>query len=472
MHALAQVGLAVAVLGGIRLMSKPDTAVPGNRLAALSLLIAILLVLLPTGAITLPLILISLAVGGVIGLVLALRVTMLQMPQMVALLNGLGGAASMLTALAAVTTSGATTTLHVFISGGLAIVVGGVTLSGSLVAAGKLHRLLPQSPVRGIPRWPIIAGAPIMLLVPLVLAGGQLNGFVVVVWLSLLTVGALAFGVVLTLPVGGADMPVTISLLNSTSGVAASICGFVVNDAFLVAAGAIVGAAGLILTQVMCKAMNRSIVQILKGTTVTAQAVQPVQDVSRQPDTRENAGDEMLAGFDPVETLINANSVIIIPGYGMALGEAETQVRDLYELLERLGKEVKFAIHPVAGRMPGHMTVLLADVDIPYDKMVQMEAVNAEFTRTDVALIVGACDVVNPAANTAKGTPIYGMPILNAHEAKRIIVCNADAKPGYSGIENPLYKRSNVVLLLGNACQTLSVILEKIKGFEARSEVR
>jgi NAD(P) transhydrogenase subunit beta len=262
-------------------------------------------------------------------------------------------------------------------------------------------------------------------------------------------------------------MPITISLLKSTSGVAASICGFVVDDAFLVAAGAIVGAAGLILTRVMCAAMNRSLLQVLAGATVaSASAPASTMASSQGSFPQENSASpierEKPVTFDPVESLLEAQRVIIIPGYGMALGEAETHVRDLYEVLERRGKDVKFAIHPVAGRMPGHMTVLLADVDIPYDRMVQLETINSDFARTDVVLIVGACDVVNPAAITAKGTPIYGMPILHAHEAKRVIICNADTKPGYSGIENPLYSRDNVVLLLGNAASTLEKLLDEL----------
>lgn len=466
MYILAEILLAVAILLGIRLMGSPETAVRGNRLAAVSLLAAILLVLWPSTLLSWPIVLAALGIGGILGLGLASRVTMLQMPQMVALLNGLGGAASMLTVFAAMAGKDGTIGLVSHVTGGLGVAVGGVTLSGSLVAAAKLHRILPQKPIR--PRGNRIwTSALLFLLVLLVLLGTRFTGPETTLWLLIVAVCALAFGTLFALPVGGADMPITISLLNSMSGVAASICGFVVEDALLVAAGAMVGAAGLILTRVMCSAMNRSLTQVLMGATAASTSdstpVTPSPLESRpekgNPEPDE-PGDRVT--IDPVESLLEARSIIIIPGYGMALGEAETKVRDLYDLLERRGADVKFAIHPVAGRMPGHMTVLLADVDIPYDRLVQLDEINPEFAKTDVVLIVGACDVVNPAAITAKGTPIYGMPILHAHEARKVIVCNADTKPGYSGIENPLYSRDNVVLLLGNAASTLGDLVNKL----------
>ena len=466
MYLLVEISLAVAILGGIRLMSAPETAVQGNRLAALSLLAAILLVLWRGAILTVPIILVSLAAGALLGLVLAFRVTMRQMPQMVALLNGLGGGASMLTAIVVVVGRDEASSLGSDVTGGLAVALGGVTLSGSLVAAAKLHSLMPQRPIRP---WGnrLITSALLVLLCLLILFSARRTGPEMTVWIPLVAVSALALGTFFTLPVGGADMPITISLLNSMSGVAASICGFVVDDVLLVAAGAIVGAAGLILTRVMCRVMNRSLVQILTGATATSgnALVPDSQGAGNSLPVDDSLGPVEhgeAAAFEPVESLLQAETVIIIPGYGMALGEAETQIRDLYEMLERLGKDVRFAIHPVAGRMPGHMTVLLADVDIPYDRMVQLETINPEFAQTDVVLIVGACDVVNPAAITAEGTPIYGMPILRAHDAKRVIICNADTKPGYSGVENPLYSRDNVVLLLGNAASTVEELFREL----------
>lgn len=462
------VALAVGVLAGIRLMNRPETAAIGNRLSALCLLAAIVMVLWRNGALTAPVVLAALVAGTLVGLILALRVTMLQMPQLVALLNGLGGAASLLTAFVAAVDGGMAPGLAGRIPAALAVAVGGVTLSGSLVAAGKLHRLLPQRPLR-LRGHRIIASVLLATLILLTVPGAAAAEAQTAFMLASIGVCALAFGAVFALPVGGADMPITISLLNSTSGLAASICGFVVNDAFLVAAGAIVGAAGLLLTRAMCAAMNRPLRNVLTGA-IAVEAGTPAETLPGaaelpSPDGEAPPGGQPQAkAFEPVEALLQAQSVVVIPGYGMALGEAETQVRDLYELLVTLDKDVTFAIHPVAGRMPGHMTVLLADVDIPYDRMVQLDAINPRFAQTDVALVVGACDVVNPAAITAQGTPIYGMPILLAHEAQGVIVCNLDTKPGYSGVENPLYQRPNVVLLLGNAAETLDALINDIRG--------
>lgn len=465
MYGWIEILLGLAILAGIRLMSAPETAVRGNRLTALSLLVAIVLLLWRNAILPQPIIIAALAIGTALGLFLAVRVTMLQMPQLVALLNGLGGAASMVTAF--VTISGRSQAAGVvdISAGGLAVAVGGVTLSGSLIAAAKLHRLLPQQPMRRIlgPGLSLaLLSAPLAALILLRYPG---TDSAPILWLLLVAGCALSFGACLAWPVGGADMPITISLLNSMSGIAASICGFVVDDAFLVAAGAIVGASGFLLTRVMCAAMNRSLTQVLIGRAAApAKTAEPAQETHEMPDIVAAATDTpeapAPAGFDPVAALLDAQSVIIIPGYGMALGEAEGHVRDLYEMLEGRGADVKFAIHPVAGRMPGHMTVLLADVDIPYDRMVQIDEINPDFPQTDVALVVGACDVVNPAANTAVGTPIYGMPILRAHEARRVIICNADTKPGYSGIDNPLYTQDNVMLLLGNAADTLESLLK------------
>lgn len=464
LYVVIQAMVAAAILWGIRWMNSPETAVRGNRLASTAMLAAIVLVLWHNGLFSgsaMPLLLISMAAGALAGALLAIRVTMLQIPQMVALFNGLGGGASMLTAFIVISKSAELPLLMDRVTGGLALGIGGMTLSGSLVAAAKLHRVLPQQPIRlpgsrGLT--PVLAV--IFLLIVLTGLGFALAGNTG--WALMAMALALVFGTLVALPVGGADMPITISLLNSLSGLAASICGFVVNELLLVAVGAIVGAAGLILTRVMCAAMNRSLWQVLAGSSVTLP--EPAETTAAE-ETGETAlaGEEKPSTADPVAVLREAKSVIIIPGYGMALGEAEGQVRDLFELLEDQGKEVKFAIHPVAGRMPGHMTVLLAEVDIPYDKMLQLQDINPEFPQTDVALIVGACDVVNTAAMSAKGTPIYGMPILQAHEAKHAIVCNLDLKPGYSGIENPLYQRQNTILLTGEAAATLEMLIEGLR---------
>jgi NAD(P) transhydrogenase subunit beta len=277
--------------------------------------------------------------------------------------------------------------------------------------------------------------------------------------------GSLLYGIIFSIRIGGADMPITISLLNSLSGLAAAIAGFAVRDPLLIATGAIVGSAGLILTRIMCRAMNRSLTEILLGKT-TAGPVTPRMDVTggevpssmpaeterRLSDTRESA----------VEWLREAKTVIIIPGYGMALSQAQHMVKTLLDHLENRGKDVRFAIHPVAGRMPGHMNVLLAEADVPYEMLEEMEAINPRFAETDAVIIVGANDVVNPAANTAQGTPIYGMPILNAAEAKFVLIFNKDTRPGYSGVENPLYNRENVALFLGDAAEKIGELMEKL----------
>jgi len=469
MHGVVEIVLAVAILLGIRLMGAPETAVRGNRLAALSLLTAILLVLWSQELLALPLVLVSLLAGAVLGLVLAVRVTMLQMPQLVALLNGLGGAASLLTAFAAAEVSAHAGNLYDLVTGGLAVAVGGVTLSGSLVAAAKLHRLLPQQPLR-FPLGVRIAGAIlIVLFVLLITLGGGLGGPGIMMGLTLLAAGALVFGALFALPVGGADMPITISLLNATSGIAASICGFVVDDAFLVAAGAVVGAAGLILTRVMCAAINRSLLQVLTGATM-AGANAPAADAVAASEPAaggaplDSAGGPAPAAFDPVEALLEANRIIIIPGYGMALGEAEGPVRDLYELLDHLGKDVRFAIHPVAGRMPGHMTVLLAEAKVPYDIVFEMDELNDDFPNTDVSMVIGANDIVNPAAQEDPNSPIAGMPVLEVWKAKTSIVMKRSMASGYAGVDNPLFYKDNNRMLFGDAKKMLDEVLTSLKA--------
>ncbi len=454
-------GLAVilAVLAGIRLMSSVERAALGNRLGALSMLAAIALVLWHNGIVDARALYIAMAIGTLIGAIMAFRVTMIRMPQMVALLNGLGGGASLLVALSVILESHDTMVMPARITGQLALVIGALTLSGSLVAAGKLQGLLPQRPVhyRGAGVLSLLFLASVgALAVFATLADGRTAAIASFVVLAL----ALGFGAHFTLPIGGADMPVAISLLNSYSGLAASICGFAVGDILLVSIGAVVGAAGLILTRIMCRAMNRSLIDVLTGSTGRAGGSAP----PARPADAAPAAPHTAREMDPASILASASSVVIIPGYGMALAQAQTQVRALYDLLESRGANVRFAIHPVAGRMPGHMNVLLAEVDIPYERLVDMDTINPDFPATDAALIVGACDVVNPAANSAEGTPIYGMPVLRAEDAHSIIVCNMDRKPGYSGVENTLYGKDNVCFMEGNAAETLEGLIARIKS--------
>jgi NAD(P) transhydrogenase subunit beta len=415
---------------------------------------------------------------------------MIQMPQTVALFNGLGGGASALVGLLSVNGSA-----FVRFTALLAVAVGMVTLVGSLVAAGKLHRVLPQKPV-------VWKGHALCTLLFLVLTLGFVVAgiFVQGAGLTVCVVGAFVFaslfGLWFSLRVGGADMPITISLLNSLSGVAGSIAGMAIGDVFLVAVGGIVGASGLLLTQIMCRAMNRKLMSILTGGTMAPSVQPPVieeneQLVERIMDLEKKIKEleAMVADLEarvkvldgqlnaapagapaPVEeaptaasVLSKAKDVIIVPGYGMALAQAQHQVRQLADKLESRGARVRFAIHPVAGRMPGHMNVLLAEADVDYEKLYEMDAINDDFKNADAVVVIGANDVLNPAARNAVGTPIYGMPVLNVDQAPEVIVCNFDLKPGYAGVENPIYSREKGVYLeLGDAKETLMRLMAGI----------
>ena len=452
--------LTLGVLVGIALMSKVKTAVQGNLLSALCMAAAIIVTLYKNNIMTDWLLWACVAAGLVVGLIWASRIKMIEMPEIVALYNGFGGAASALVAFVTLTdtlpavTSG--TQLFASITGSLALAVGMITLTGSLVAGGKLHKILPQKPV-------IWKGHQAITNITLLLVAVSIVLIVCVdipMWITCLicTVISGFFGVAFSIRVGGADMPITISLLNSLSGVAGAIAGMAIGDPLLVAVGGVVGASGLLLTQIMCKAMNRKLMDILLGKTSAAgKKVQPVEtSVSEEAVEIEDVPEEEVQ-VDPAEILAQAHSVIIIPGYGMALAQAQHLVKQLADKLKANGAEVSFAIHPVAGRMPGHMNVLLAEADVPYEELHEMEEINPKFQDCDVAVIIGSNDVVNPAAREAEGTPIYGMPVLSADEAKHVIVCNYDLKPGYAGVENPLYSMEDkVTLLLGDAKETLT----------------
>lgn len=436
---------------GIRLMQNPKTALWGNRLGALCMLLAIVYTVTLLNGWSNLAIWLLLALGLILGLTLGQTVKMVQMPQMVALLNGFGGAASAGVAVAAAFIDGAGTSVFTWLTIGLALAVGIMTLSGSLVAALKLSGLISQQPVviaghRYLLYFFLAAGVVMIILSPFLMT----NAIYIIFFLFAV------YGILLTIRIGGADMPIIISLLNSLSGVAAAICGFAVENIILTGTGAIVGVAGLILTQIMCRAMNRSLPKVLGGFLVKASTC------AVEPDTTAEDSGEKEGTADPAErlsTLVReAESVIIIPGYGMAVAQAQQQVKDLIDKLEEKGKTVKIAIHPVAGRMPGHMNVLLAEVGIPYEKLYEMDVINQEFESTDLVIAIGACDVINPAANTAEGTPIYGMPILEVSGAKQIVVCNMDQKPGYSGVDNTLYLSGKAIGLWGNAAETVPQI--------------
>ena len=486
--------LAVLVLAGISMMSKVRTAVAGNLLSAFAMLCGIVGTLFFAGVVSVWTIYVSILIGALIGSLLAARVQMIQMPQTVALFNGLGGGASALVGLLSVHGDSA----FVRFTALLAVAVGMVTLVGSLIAAGKLHRVLPQKPVV----WKGHALCTLLFLVltlAFVVAGAFVQGTALTVCLVGAFVFASLFGLWFSLRVGGADMPITISLLNSLSGVAGSIAGMAIGDVFLVAVGGIVGASGLLLTQIMCRAMNRKLMSILTGGTMTPPAPQTpvieeneneelirrIMDLEKKIkeleamvadlEARVQALDGQLnaasaAAPAPVEeaptaasVLSKAKDVIIVPGYGMALAQAQHQVRQLADKLESRGARVRFAIHPVAGRMPGHMNVLLAEADVDYEKLYEMDAINDDFKNADAVVVIGANDVLNPAARNAVGTPIYGMPVLNVDQAPEVIVCNFDLKPGYAGVENPIYSREKGVYLeLGDAKETLMRLMAGI----------
>ncbi len=476
--------LSLMVLLGISMMSKVKTATLGNTISALSMLAGIILTLLYNQIVSVYSIYVFLLIGALIGGILTKRVKMIEMPQMVALLNGVGGAASALVGILSVLNIGSNelnigsneTKYEAFVNttGTLAIVVGLITLVGSLVAAGKLHKLLPQKPV-------IWKNHSNILTLSLVILGAIIvySAFIsnipttsqVTIIMLVSIVFSVLFGYAFAIRVGGADMPITISLLNSLSGVAGSIAGMAINDILLVSVGGIVGASGLFLTQIMCKAMNRSLMDILTGKTSVA---------TKKPSAPQAAQEQKVAQPAPApkveqeeNNLQSAKSVIIVPGYGMALAQAQHLVRQLADKFESLGADVKYAIHPVAGRMPGHMNVLLAEADVPYEKLYEMDAVNDDFKNTDVVVVIGANDVLNPAARDAEGTPIYGMPVLNVDQAKEIYICNYDLNPGYAGVENPLYKREKGVhLLLGDAKESVGKIIDLLNKNEEKEEAK
>jgi NAD/NADP transhydrogenase beta subunit len=475
-YVVVSIVLSGLVLLGIRWMSSPRTAVRGNRLSALAMFIAIVLTLWNNLILNVPVLWAAMAIGSALGWVIGVRVKMIQMPQMVALLNGFGGGASALVSMIEVMDKYQNMATFNKLSGQLGLIVGGVTFSGSMIAAAKLDRRMTQIPVH-LPNHNLWSNLSIVAMFGLGIATLYFDAAVVPISLLVLII-SLVYGVLFAIRVGGADMPITISLLNSFSGLAGSIVGFTISSPLLVAVGAIVGASGLILTQIMCKAMNRSLANVLSGAIAkpsskpkaeapkapAEEAVPEVAPEAEAPGAPQTPADETSEAFPAGRMLRDASRVIIVPGYGMAIAQAQQHVKRLMDALEAGGTEVKFAIHPVAGRMPGHMNVLLAEVDVPYDKLCEMDDINPEFPDTDVVIVVGACDVVNPAANTAEDTPIYGMPVLDVDKANNVIVCNLDTKPGYSGVDNPLYEMPHVELLLGDAKESLTQLLQAVEG--------
>ena len=476
---LIDLAIILIFLAGFRLFRTPKGARSGNFMAAFALILAVVVVILRHPILQPEIVLIALAAGSLAGWIVAMRVNMIQIPAMVAFQHGAGGVAAFLVSFVELTRGAEPGMAKV--SGILGLIIGAVTFSGSMIASGKLANVIKQPPLV-LPKhsW-LTIGLIILLAIGGVIAGGA-QGAGLVYWLLLLILLSVLLGLVFSIRIGGADMPVLISFLNATAGLAAALCGVIIQNRLLIACGATVAASGSILTHVMCKAMNRNLLGVFigfqhKSTGEKLQAApadglpgdgqSPAPTAAEQPPAPPRIKGDPLT--EAVEAAREAKSVIFIPGYGMALAQAQFLVVELAALLEKMGKEVKFAIHPVAGRMPGHMNVLLAEAELPYDKLCEMDDINPEFNRTDLAIVVGASDVVNPAAITVEDTPISGMPILLAHEAGKVLVCNLDERPGYSGIANPLYQMDRVIALFGDAKASLTSLIEQISGEPVRS---
>ncbi len=434
---------------GLKRLSSPATAKDGNRMAALGMLVAVIVTLLDQQIVNYWTIIAGLVVGAAIGGVLAQRVEMTAMPQLVAAFNGFGGGASALVAMAELMRGGPDLVVRTLVSIGLSVLIGSITFSGSFVAFGKLQGILSGKPIV-LPLQKAIDGILVVAAVAALVAI-SINGAVAAAWL--LFGLALILGVTRTMPIGGADMPVVISFLNSLSGVAASAAGFVIDSNALIISGALVGASGLILTNIMVKAMNRTLGNVL----FSAFGGESGGDALEGDRVARRGSAE-----DVAVTLAYAQRVIVIPGYGLAVAQAQHVIRELADLLGERNVDVRYAIHPVAGRMPGHMNVLLAEADVPYDKLYDLEDINPDFARTDVALVVGANDVVNPLARETNSA-ISGMPILDADKASTVVVVKRSLSPGFAGIDNPLFYLDNTMMLFADAKQGLGDVVSAVK---------
>ena len=448
---------AVLFIIGLKRLGSPATARQGNAVSGVGMLIAIVVTLVDQAVVSYGVIAAGMAVGTALGLWQAYAVKMTAMPQMVALLNGFGGGASMVV--------GAAEFFRAYEAGAdiptptgtvmqLSLIIGAVTLTGSLVAFAKLQELMSGKPLT-FPGQNI--SNLIVFLAVLALAGWQVSTEVplLVPFYGVCAV-ALLLGVLLVIPIGGADMLVVISLLNSYSGIAAGMTGFVINNEVLIIAGALVGSSGIILSQIMCKAMNRSLANVLFGAFGATAAAGGAKSAA-------GLSVKSIAPEDFAIQLAYAQKVIVVPGYGMAVAQAQHQVRELADLIEKRGGAVKYAIHPVAGRMPGHMNVLLAEANIPYDRLYEMDDINNEFDDADVCLVIGANDVVNPAARHDKSSPIFGMPIINADHAKMTVVMKRSMAAGFAGIENELFYAPRTWMLFGDAKQSLQKLVTEVK---------
>ena len=454
---LAYLLSAVLFIVGLTRLSSPETARTGNAIAALGMLLAVVATLMDRAIIDFTWIVVGLLAGSATGLVMARTVKMTAMPQMVAVFNGFGGAASGLVAASEYLARGSSAApLHMDL--GISIMagtlIGGVTFSGSLVAFGKLQGLVTERaatyPLQKTFNF-LLAAAAIAASVYLILSPLDTRGYLA------LAVLALILGVLVVIPIGGADMPVVVALLNSYSGLAASAAGFVLSNNALIISGALVGASGLILTNIMCRAMNRSLANVLfgafgAGTPAVAAGAAGGEKVANPIDAEDCA---MILGY--------ARSVVFVPGYGLAVAQAQHRLRELGDLLKARGVEVKYAIHPVAGRMPGHMNVLLAEANVPYTELYEIEDINPELPNTDVAVVVGANDVVNPAARDDPDSPIAGMPIVEVDRARHCVILKRSLSPGFAGIDNELFYLPNTRMFFGSAEKSLADLVHEVK---------
>jgi NAD(P) transhydrogenase subunit beta len=465
---LSYLAAAVLFIQGLRDMTHPRTGMRGNMISSGGMLLAVGVTVLWLDILSPIVLLAGLVVGGAVGTGLAVSVERTEMPQLVGLFNGFGGGASALVAGAELVdqfeTASALTAVSVDVTaaGAVSGIIGAVTLWGSLVAAGKLHGVLDTSEIR----FPGDQVAKVVFLLVAIAFGIHIVArpeFAAVLletqWVPsywLLFAAASVLGILLVLPIGGADMPVVIALLNSYSGLAAAATGFVLSNTVLIIAGTLVGASGLILTIIMCESMNRSLANVLFGGFGEETSTEEM-DATYEGNITETSPEE-------VEMLLDtAQRVVIVPGYGMAVAQAQHAAAELAELLDENGVDVEFGIHPVAGRMPGHMNVLLAEADVPYDKMRELEEVNPTFSQTDVVIVTGANDVVNPKANTDDSSPIAGMPVLNVSEARTVIVNKRSLSPGFSGIPNPLFADDKTSMLFGDAKESMQDLVNLYK---------
>ncbi|MQG87256.1 MAG: NAD(P)(+) transhydrogenase (Re/Si-specific) subunit beta [SAR202 cluster bacterium] len=452
---LAYIAASVLFILGLKRLGSPATARNGNRLSSIAMLVAVLATITGNDITSWEWILGGILIGSIIGAISARKIAMTEMPQLVAIFNGFGGAASGVIAtgeLIRLIDSGSIIPQDVSITIMASVIVGGITLTGSFIAYGKLQGLVPTRPLL----LPIRNVINIALLIAM---------FIATVWLviepsttAFFVAGgiALALGILIVIPIGGADMPVVIALLNSYSGIAGAATGFVLGNNMLIIAGSLVGASGLILTRIMTKAMNRSLANVMLGGF-------GVEDGSNGSDQEEVRPVTSIQADDAATMLAYAQSVIFVPGYGLAVAQAQHQVRELSDLLKEKGISVKYAIHPVAGRMPGHMNVLLAEANVPYDELKDLDEINNEFQRTDVAVVIGANDVTNPAARTDSASPIYGMPILNVDQAQSVIMMKRSMSSGFAGVQNELFFLDKTQMLFGDAKDSVEKITAEVK---------